>query len=73
MTTIYPVHTTAVRLNDEELQAVIDFNEEMAQQATDSCEEEEASQRKSRIVQLRKMQQGICDIRDPSPCPNCNC
>jgi hypothetical protein len=41
-----------VELSDEELHAVIDFNEAMAADATDSCEHEEAKQRRARAKQL---------------------
>lgn len=42
-------------LSDEELHAVIDFNEAMAADALDSCEYEEAAQRKERAKELRAL------------------
>jgi hypothetical protein len=44
-----------VTLSDEELHAVIDFNESMAADATDSCEFEEAKARKARAKELKAM------------------
>lgn len=43
-----------IELSDEELQAVIDFNESMAADAAESCEYEEAKQRRARAAQLKR-------------------
>jgi hypothetical protein len=48
-----------VTLSDEELQAVIDFNEAMAHDAADSCEYEEAKDRKRRASELNRILNGL--------------
>lgn len=44
-----------VTLTDEELHAVIDFNESMASDAADSCEPEEAKRRIARVIELKAL------------------
>jgi hypothetical protein len=44
-----------VDIDDEELEALIDFQESMARDAEESLEAQEAEQRKSRAVFLKKL------------------
>lgn len=44
-----------IALDDEEIEAIIDFQRSMAEAATDSCEYEEDKQRKCRIQALRAL------------------
>lgn len=46
---------TKVDLSDEELHAVIDFNESTAADADDSCEYDEAKQRRARVKELKAL------------------
>ncbi len=44
-----------IALDDKEIEAVIEFQRSMAEAADDSCEYEEAKQRKSRAAALRAL------------------
>lgn len=48
--------TKRLEISDEELQAIIDFNEAMAADAEDSCEYQEAKDRKARAKELKSLQ-----------------